>query len=309
MIRDQYSFVSIIVPVYNGERYIGNCIKSLLELNYPSTKYEIIIVDNNSKDNTYRIVQEYPVVLIKEDRIQSSYAARNAGLNIANGEIIAFTDSDCVADKDWLALAVGQLRQGEDIGCVAGKIEGYSPSNYIEEYLVRNRSLSEEFTLNHRFLPYPPTANAIYRKDVFKSIGKFEENWISGGDADIAWRMQLHSNYRIIYCRDAVIYHIHRSTLKGFFKQKATWGYGEVLLHKKYKPKYGEQNHDLTKQIIKEYWVSSRSIARKLAAMVYYRYVSKDEKKYQDKMLAMIELVGRRFGRIKGSIKEREMFI
>ncbi len=142
---DRLPLVSIIVPVYNGERTIGSCIRSLLDMSYPPSKREIIIVDNNSRDDTLRIVREFPVVALVEDRIQSSYAARNAGIRKSRGEIIAFTDSDCIAHKDWVSNAV-ECFSDERVGCVAGRIQGYSPSNYIEEYLIRTNSLTKGST-------------------------------------------------------------------------------------------------------------------------------------------------------------------
>jgi len=301
-------FVSVIVPVYNGERHIGRCINSLISLNYPSSRIEVIIVDNNSKDATYRIAREFPVICLIEDKIQSSYAARNTGIRKSKGDIIAFTDSDCVADKDWIVKAVEQFQE-ENIGCVAGRIEGYSPSNYIEEFLLKNHDLSQDHSLNHRFLPYPMTANAIYRREVFEAIGLFEENWISGGDADIAWRMLLNSKFRLTYCIDSLVYHVHRSTLKGFFKQRVTWSYGEVLLHKKYKGNYRNGKENLGKELFQNYLYFLRSLLIKLFAMPYYRLILKDEKAYQERMLKMVDMLGRRFGRIKGSILEREFYI
>jgi cellulose synthase/poly-beta-1,6-N-acetylglucosamine synthase-like glycosyltransferase len=305
---DRLPFVSVIVPVYNGERNIGNCIKSLLSLDYPSSKLEIIIVDNNSKDATRRVIQEFPVISLIEDRIQSSYAARNTGLKKSKGEIIAFTDSDCIADKDWILKAV-ECFQDESVGCVAGRIDGYPPSNYIEEFLVRNQYLSQENTLKDRFLPYPQTANAIYRKEVFDAIGMFEENWRSGGDADIAWRMLLHSEYRIVTCNDSLIYHVHRSTLKGFFNQGETWGHGEVLLQKKYKAYYRDRIGDPTGEILREYSLLFRSVIRKFPSMLFNKLILKDEKAFHEKMLTMLAMVARRFGRIKGSILEKEFYI
>lgn len=299
--NDNYPFVSIIVPVFNGERTIGNCIESLLLLNYPHSKYEIIIVDNNSKDSTFKIIQKYPVISLIENRIQSSYATRNTGLKKATGKIIAFTDSDCIAHKDWAMKSV-ECFQDETIGCVAGKIEGYSPSNYIEEYLVRTGALTQGST---RFLPYAQTANAVYRREVFDKIGCFEENWISGGDADLTWRMLLHSGYRIQHCDEALIYHVHRSTLKGFFKQRMTWGYGEVLMHKKYKSHYEKQKGEL----IRDYRNFGRLVIGKIPALLHNRFISKNELRYQDKKLTMVALVGQRIGRIKGSILEKEFYI
>ncbi len=299
--NDLMPFVSVIVPVYNGERHIANCIKSLLLLNYPSSKVEIIIVDNDSKDSTDRIIQEHPVIYLKEDKIHTSYAARNAGLKRSRGEIIAFTDSDCIVDKDWILKAVDCFRD-EKVGCVAGRIEGYSPSNYIEEYLIRTHTLTQG---SSRFLPYAQTANAIYRKKVFDAVGLFEERWTSGGDADLTWRMLLHSGYKIVECSDSLVYHVHRSTLKGFFKQRRTWGYGEVLMYKRYKAHYQNREGEL----FRDYREFARLVIARLPSMLYDKLISKDEEAFQEKMLTMLAMVGRRIGRFKGSILEKEFYI
>lgn len=165
MISDRLLFVSIIVPVYNNESQIENWIESVLSLNYPSSKVEIIVVDNNSKEDTYRTIQKIAVTSLIEHRVQSSYAARNEGIKRSRGGIIAFTDSDCSADKDWILKAVGCF-QDENIGCVAGRIEGFSPSNYIEEYLVRTRCFSQGST---RFLPYLQTA-MLYTEGKYSTL-------------------------------------------------------------------------------------------------------------------------------------------
>ena len=298
---DNLPFVSIIVPVYNGERTIENCIKSLLSLNYPASKHEIIIVDNNSKDNTFKIIQNFPVIPLIESKIQSSYATRNTGIKKSKGEIVAFTDSDCIADKDWILKAV-ECFQEEKVGCVGGRILGYSPSNYIEEYLVKTGALSQG---SIRFLPYAQTANAVYRRKVFDEIGLFEEHWISGGDADMTWRMQLHSGFKFAQCDDALVYHVHRSTLKGFFKQRMTWGYGEVSMYKKYKEHY----KDLDGELMRDYKEFVRFVIGKIPALLHNKLISKNEAAYLDKKLTMIAMVGRRIGRIKGSISEREIYI
>ena len=301
MNMDTMPSVSVVVPVYNGERTIGSCIKSLLELNYPSSKLEIIVVDNKSKDNTLGIVRKFPVISLVEDKIQSSYASRNTGIRKSRGEIIAFTDSDCIADKNWVSSAV-ECFEDEQIGCVAGKIQGYSPSNYIEEYLIKTNSLTQG---SNRFLPYAQTANAIYRRQVFDAIGLFEENWISGGDADMTWRMQLHSKYKLVPCEGSLIYHVHRSTLKGFFRQRKTWGYGEVAMYKKYKEHYRDKEGEL----LRDYKEFFRYVIGKWPALIHNKFISRDEARFLDKKLTMIAMIGRRIGRIKGSIKEREFYI
>lgn len=309
MNHENLPFVSVIVPVYNGERHIENCIKSLLSLNYPSSKIEIIIVDNNSKDSTNRIIRKYPVLSLIEDRIQSSYAARNTGIRRSKGEILAFTDADCIADRDWILKAVECFRD-ENIGCVAGRIDGYSPSNYIEEYFIRRGYLCQDTsTLKHWYLPYAQTANAIYRREVLDSIGIFEENWVSAGDTDLTWRMLLNSRYKIIYCKDALIYHVHRSTVKGMFNQRKTWGNGEVLLFKKYHVHYFNPDNHLAKELFRDYKEFFRLVVGKMPAMIHNRFISKKVVSYQEKKLEMIGALGRRFGRIRGSIREKIFYI
>jgi glycosyltransferase involved in cell wall biosynthesis len=93
-----WPFVSIIVPVYNGSRTIDALLTSLLALDYPPDQHEILIVDNKSTDDTRQRIQRYPVTLLEETEIQGSYAARNRGIEAAQGEILAFTDADCVVE-------------------------------------------------------------------------------------------------------------------------------------------------------------------------------------------------------------------
>jgi len=85
-------FISIIVPAYNCESTIESCVNALLQQDYSKDHYEIIIVDNNSKDNTAELIKKYPVTYLMQDRIQTSYASRNYGIENTKGAIIAFTD-------------------------------------------------------------------------------------------------------------------------------------------------------------------------------------------------------------------------
>ena len=224
--------ISVIVPVYNSEKTIKECIKSILNQTYKD--YDIIIVDNNSKDSTAKIIKKYPVKYLFYDKIQSSYAARNFGIENAKGEIIAFTDADCIADKNWLKDAMKHFKD-KNIVCVGGNIKSTKPTNYIEEYLAEKEALTNK-KIDY-FLPYPKTANAFYRKEIFNKIGLFEE-WVSGGDADLCWRMQLETKYKLKLVDDCIVKHNHRSTLRSMFNQSRTWGKGNALLAKKYPDKF-----------------------------------------------------------------------
>lgn len=94
--------ISVVIPFYNAKSSISLCLESLIELNYPRNKLEIIVVDNGSNDGSDKIVKEFNVRLIYDSSIRSSYQARNTGIKNAHGDLIAFTDSDCIVSPDWL---------------------------------------------------------------------------------------------------------------------------------------------------------------------------------------------------------------
>lgn len=226
-------FVSIVVPAYNEAQVLPDCIEALLEQSYPRSQYEVIVVDNGSTDGTRAVIDRYPVRSVTENETQSSYAARNAGLRKARGDIIAFTDADCVPHSEWVSTAVEGFKNSQ-VGAVAGGIVSGEPGNNVEAELKRRDWLTETGTLNHPFLPYPQTANAFYRRSVFEAIGEFEETWISGGDADLAWRMQLLTPMTLEHVPEATVKHRHRTDLSSVFQQSMKWGHGSARLERKY---------------------------------------------------------------------------
>ncbi len=238
-------FISIIVPVYNGAKTLPACLDSLMALDYPPDCREIIVVDNGSDDNSVAIAQNYPVKLVEELEVKSSYAARNRGIADARGEIIAFTDSDCVVSASWLKDAIKGFKK-DTIGAVAGEILGYRQENFIEKCLIEMKHMSARASLIYPPLPKIQTANALYRRAVFDAIGFFDPQLLSGGDADFSWRMQLESNYKIHYRPTAIVYHQHVNSLRSFCRQKAFHGSGELNLQSKYadslyRPKFGKK--------------------------------------------------------------------
>ncbi|MCP4538077.1 MAG: glycosyltransferase [Chloroflexi bacterium] len=255
----QWPSVSIIVPVFNGSRTIEHTLRTLLALDYPGGQYEIIIVDNNSQDDTPQKVQQYPVKLIYERQMQSSYAARNKGIKAARGDIVAFTDADCVIPSGWLRHLLAEHNDPQWGGFASG-LDPYMPRTHVEQHLGQvgylalyalqrpffapatiGERLFSHFTLtNYRSeisLPFdnlvsPPTANVAYRRQVFDTIGLFDVRLTSCGDLDLAWRAQTQTDWRINVAPQAAIYHQHRTSLPGLAKlyRKNGWGYGLVAL-------------------------------------------------------------------------------
>ena len=221
-----FPYVSIIISVYNAMSTLSLCLEAIGNLDYPKDRFEVIVVDNGSTDGSDEVAMRFGAKVIYETTIKSSYAARNKGIKEAKGELLAFTDSDCIVTPGWLKHLVKEW-DDKSIGCFAGEIEAYQPSTLIEKYSDRAQILKQKWTLNNSYLPYTQTANSAYRKEVFDQIGLFIPEMISGGDAELAWRMQKKLGMKIKFIPEALVYHRHRVSVKGLYKQFKRYEHGK----------------------------------------------------------------------------------
>jgi glycosyltransferase involved in cell wall biosynthesis len=167
--------VSVVVPFYNSERYIGRCIEALLGQDYPEERYEIIFINNNSTDSSAEIIRRYPRVKLISERKRGSYAARNRGLELANGEIIAFTDSDCMPAADWLK-EIESAMADPGTGIVIGNYQAAEDSfllSMLEDY--ENEKNNYIFSSGIKELYYGYTRNMAVRKKLIDELGPFLE--------------------------------------------------------------------------------------------------------------------------------------
>jgi glycosyltransferase involved in cell wall biosynthesis len=230
-----YPAVSVIVPIYNGERDLPPLLERLLQQTYPAVKTEFLPVNNGSQDNTAHLLQtaaqrESRLRPLSFSTIQSSYAARNFGIRAASGEILVFTDADCQPDPDWLATLVQPFRDSS-VGLVAGEIQALPSTNWLECYADRQGTLSQRNTLHHSYLPYGQTANLAVRAGIFQQVGLFRPHLTTGGDADLGWRILQQTDWRIVHAKNAVVYHRHRATLGELRQQWYRYGCSNRYLH------------------------------------------------------------------------------
>ena len=224
--------MSVIVPVYNGEATIKTCVEALIGLDYPRDLLQLIVVDNKSTDGTRHILEGYPVTVLEESKTQSSYAARNLGIAHSTGDVVAFTDADCVPERGWLRAIVGAI-QPADVGGVAGAIEAFRADSQVERYQAR-RAIRADRAYQHKVLPFAQTANAAYKREVFERIGLFDPTLIYGGDLDFSWRMQSSAGLRLVYEALAFVWHRHRTTYKGLFGLYEKNAIANCLLSQRY---------------------------------------------------------------------------
>lgn len=215
--------VSVIIPTYKDWNKLSICLDALEKQSYPQEQFEIIIVNNDSEDTLpegYKISKN--VRLIEEAK-PGSYAARNAALKIARGEIIGFTDSDCVPEKDWITNAVTFLQENKIYSRVGGPVEiiikSATPTaveRYNQEY-----SFPQKWLINNG--GGSVTANLFVYKSIFDVIGGFDDSLMSMGDK--FWGMKAETaGYKIAYVENVIVHHPSRGLKELIQKEKRHGG-------------------------------------------------------------------------------------
>ena len=227
--------VAVVVPVYNGAADLPGLLAGLKRQRYPQERLEVWLVDNGSCDRTPTILQavaqSHPQFhWLRYDAIQSSYAARNAGICASQSQIIAFTDVDCRPAPHWLGTLV-QPFENSRVGIVAGEIKALASTTWLERYAERQQTLSQRHTLNHPFYPYGQTANLAIRATIFEQVGLFRPHLTSGGDADLCWRILQATPWQLTFVEEATIEHRHRRRLGDLHRQWYRYGCSNRYLH------------------------------------------------------------------------------
>jgi glycosyltransferase involved in cell wall biosynthesis len=235
---------SVVVPVLDAEGEIGRLVESLLAQDYPRERFEIVVVDNGSADGTAAVVAGFPVKLLKETDVQSSYAARNRALAEVTGEWIAFTDADCFAPPGWLrSLLASPLP--DDVGAVAGEVEALEHETAVQRLTERFAIMKHAETMHHKAVACFSTANVAVRRDVLTELGGFRDDTRFFGDMDLSWRMQLELKRRLLFRPEAVVLHRHRRTWRQLWRHGRQHGRGVAFMKKNYPEVYridpGEQ--------------------------------------------------------------------
>jgi glycosyltransferase involved in cell wall biosynthesis len=229
-------FVSVIIPVYNDASRAEMVIRALAGQSYPRSAYEVVVVDNRSTDRTLEVVRKFErqqsdlVRAVCENGVQSSYAARNKGVTASRGEILAFTDSDCIPERDWIERGVAGL-QKESVKCGGGKVRFFFKSERpnIYEYFDAARKLNQKSHIEKA--GFAATANFFVRRELFDQYGLFRSDLISGGDYEFGRRLTRRGE-KIVYIPSAVVHHPARANLRSILKKSRRVAEGQRQLEK-----------------------------------------------------------------------------
>lgn len=224
--------VSVVVPVYNMSRAVCETVRHVIAQTH--RPHEIIIVDDGSTDGTAAALSaefsgsEMVVVLSQTNSGPAS--ARNHGIRVATGDYVAFTDGDCLPEREWLA----ELLKGFDTGEVAGvggtvrRADDNLVSEYVDSYGIFNPSVSDEGLVECLV-----TANACFRKDVLVGAGLFDERFTRPGGEDSELSVRVRSMGHVLrYAPRALVLHHHRRSVPAFLKTMHNYGRGSYILFK-----------------------------------------------------------------------------
>lgn len=230
--------VSIIIPVYNDPSGVSGTLDSLFT---SVTKHDVqmLVVDNASTDRTPDVVRSYDddrVTLLRETDVQSSYAARNAGIRHADSDLLAFVDADMTVSDSWLEEALDTLH-ATDADYLACDVELTLPDDPslaarydrhtgfpVEQYLERQQ--------------FAPTCCLFVRRPVFEEVGLFDPRLVSGGDKEFGNRVH-DAGYETAFADDATMYHPTRNSLGSLVTKDVRVGRGHAQLQRFYPDRYG----------------------------------------------------------------------
>jgi glycosyltransferase involved in cell wall biosynthesis len=244
--------ISVVVPVYNSPNGVRVTLEALVKQDYPRDAFEIIVVDNRSSDETPHVVEEYVkayeglVRLYHQNDVQSSYAARNTGIEHARGQIIAFVDADMWMDENWLAAVVTRMAdtRAEYMGChviiVSEKVSlaalydtitGFPMQHYIEQ------------------LHFAGAGCLTVTRDLLRRIGTFNQSLTSGGDKEFGNRAFAHGVV-LHYAPDIVLYHPARTALTSLVKKAFRIGHGRGQLGSQLHVPYSKRAYEVFRMIL-----------------------------------------------------------
>ena len=203
--------VSVIMPTYNRASYVGEAIEQLLDLDGPEGGFEIVVVDDGSRDTTPDVLASYagnPNVRVLRRVNGGPAAARNTGIAASRGSVLAFTDDDCRPIKQWLSYLLAALESSSAAG-VGGRTIPATTDSLVSRFVAR-RHVSELPVSYDGAVRWVVTCNAAFRREALEAVDGFDESYpVPGGeDTDLCARL-LRAGYKLDVAPDALVRHDH----------------------------------------------------------------------------------------------------
>jgi GT2 family glycosyltransferase len=257
--------VSVVVCTYNGGATLDQCLRSLRALDYPD--YEVIVVDDGSTDDTRAILERFPEVRAIHQENRGLSVARNVGLGAATGAVVAYTDSDCFADADWLAHLVHQLRHS---GAAAAGGPNLTPEDgWLAACVAAAPGQPTHVLESDQVAEHVPGCNMAFRREALLAINGFDPQYRKAGDdVDVCWRLQQAGSW-ITFAPGAFVWHHRRQNPRAYLRQQGGYGEAEALLQFKHPDKFNGRGDGKWRGVL--YGPSLRGL--RLGGSIIYRGV------------------------------------
>ncbi|MBF0547485.1 MAG: glycosyltransferase [Candidatus Riflebacteria bacterium] len=236
---------SVIIPVFNKPRELENCLEALVKQNN-SPAFEVIVVDDGSTENLSKVKEKFAARLnlrwCKLEKNQGPAVARNAGIKMARGNVVVFTDSDCQPDLNWLKRMTAPFCDPEITG-----VKGSYKTRQVDTWAkLAQIEFEERFDLLEQSLDidFVDTYSGAFKRADLIKIGGFDTSFTKADneDVDLAFRIKLMGGH-FVFVRDAFVEHKHREGFWNYFKLKFFRGFWRSKVYEKHPGKMGKESY------------------------------------------------------------------
>jgi glycosyltransferase involved in cell wall biosynthesis len=232
--------VSIVIPTYNSSKTISKTVEACLKQTYFKNNPEVIVVDDGSNDNTKDIIKNLPIKYLYQSNAGPA-KARNLGWKSAEGEIIYFTDSDCVPEKDCIENLV-KMHDSNEIASVGGSYGIANPESLL------SLCIHNEIQYRHSTMPvnvrYLGSFNVAVKKSALESVNGFDESFkiACAEDADLSYRL-IDKGFKLRFNKNSIVNHYFPTNIIRFSRQQFFRGYWLMKLFFKHRGKLGKDDY------------------------------------------------------------------
>ena len=278
--------LSVVIPTLNSASTLSYTLSSIFSNRFPRELFEVLVIDNGSSDETIEIAKGFPVK-VYHCSVRGIGPPRNLGIRKARGNIVCFTDSDCVVEKNWLEKIFTFFERNPEADGVGGpvfpypcnqnKIQKLTGEIFVEDQGYPKKLKKVEFGSTQGIIF---GTNSAYKKDAVASVGGYSEP--GGSNLELAWRL-VSRGHNLFFNPEIKVYHVFPSNIVSIFKQQFRWGVQSTQMKRMYHVDKG----------IAEFIYISYFPLRQLLSLLYPKDLEK-------KILHFFQIVSYNLGRIYG---------
>ena len=233
--------ISVVIPAYNAAGTLANCLAALRRQVDVPAPFEVIVVDDGSEDATAEVARRFGATLLQQGHAGPA-AARNRGIQAARGELIFFTDADCIPADDWLtAMAQPFAAWPQVVGCKG--VYATRQRELIARFAQAEYELKYQTLTAHAVVDFVDAHSAGYRRSVLLAAGGFDPSFTSAAeDTELAFRLSA-QGYRLAFNPDAVVWHRHPPTLLRYLRRKARYSFWQARVYARHPSKMRGDSH------------------------------------------------------------------